>query len=218
MAKASFAATTQTCRHTETCEGRDAFFSRHPKEDMKTLSKLLVMTAITAASAANAQTYGEIGYTSVTTKENLSLSGSTYNIKASPTALRGIFGYELNPNLAIEALGAFGLSDSTIKANGVSVSGFTMEIDNVIGVYLKPKTQLNGNLELFGRVGFAHSKGTASAAGVASSSASENGFSYGAGLSYAINPTTSLNADYMSYLNKDGFKANGFTFGVGFKF
>lgn len=185
---------------------------------MKTRSKLLAWAAVAITAAANAQTYGEIGYASVTTKENISLLGNAYNFKATPTALRGIFGYELNPNLAIEALGAFGLSDDSFKVNGINVPGLKMEIDHVVGVYLKPKTKLNENVEIFGRIGFARAKGTVSAIGVGSESSSANSFSYGAGLSYAINPTTSLNADYMSYLNKDRFKANGFTFGVGFKF
>lgn len=185
---------------------------------MKLSSNLLALAAIAITTAATAQTYGEIGYTSVTAKETIALNGSSYDVKASPTALRGIFGYELNQNLAIEALAAFGLSDATVKVNGAGIPGLKMEIDNVVGVYLKPKTKLNDNMEMFGRVGFARGKGTFSAIGVGSESSSANSFSYGAGLSYAIDPTTSLNADYMSYLNKDGFKANGFTFGVGFKF
>lgn len=185
---------------------------------MKTRSKLLALAAVAITAAANAQTYGEIGYLSATAKEDSPLNDSTpLNIKATPTALRGIFGYELNPNLAIEALGAFGLSDATVKVNGISNAAIKMEIDNVVGIYLKPKTKLNDSIEMFGRLGFARTKGTISVAGIGVE-AHESGFSYGLGLSYAINTTTSLNADYMSYLNKDGVKANGFTFGVGFKF
>ena len=67
-----------------------------------------------------------------------------------------------------------------------------------MGVYLKPKVKLNDAIEIFGRVGYARFKGTVSGAGI-SETASENGFSYGAGLSYAINPTTYLNVDYMQY-------------------
>lgn len=184
---------------------------------MKTRSKLLAWAAVAITTAANAQTYGEIGYLSSTGEYNETYNGSTDNYKGSPTALRGIFGYELNPNLAIEALGAFGLSDATVKVNGISNAAIKMEIDNVVGIYLKPKTKLNDSIEMFGRLGFARTKGTISVAGIGVD-AHESGFSYGWGLSYAINPTTSLNADYMSYLNKDRFKANGFTFGVGFKF
>jgi opacity protein-like surface antigen len=181
---------------------------------MKTISKILALVTMTAAAAANAQTYGEIGYTATTYKEN----SNNIGIKASPAAVRGIIGHELNPNLAIEGLVAFGLGDATVKVNGQSMSTIKLEIDNAIGIYLKPKTKLNDNVEVFGRVGFSRVKGTVSAAGYGSESGTDNGFSYGAGLSYAINPGTSLTADYMSYLNKDGAKVNGFTFGVGFKF
>lgn len=181
---------------------------------MKTISKILALAIMTVAVAANAQTYGEIGYTGTTYKDN----SDNIGIKASPAAVRGIIGQELNPNLAVEGLVAFGLGDATVKVNGRSVSTIKLEIDNAIGLYLKPKTKLNDNVEIFGRVGIARVSGSVTATGFGTESGSDNGFSYGAGLSYAINPSTSLTADYMSYLNKDGAKINGFTFGVGFKF
>lgn len=179
------------------------------------MKKYAVVTAIALASvAAQAQIYGEVGYTSTNATQNIYGDG----IKASPSALRGFLGYELNPNLAVEGMVAFGMSDATVKVNGVSATGVKLEIDNAFGLYLKPKAKLNDQVEIFGRVGFARVKGTISAAGFGSESDSDSSFSYGAGLSYAINPTTSLNADYMQYRSKDGFKVNGFTFGVGFKF
>lgn len=169
---------------------------------------------VSAAMGAQAQMYGEIGYTTATAKQNI----DGLSIQASPTALRGIVGYEQNPNLALEGLVAFGLHDATIKVNGVSGPNVKFKINNVVGIYLKPKAQLNEQVELFGRVGFVSAKGTTSAPGLGSESNSENSFSYGAGLSYAINPSTSLKVDYMQYLNEDGFKVNGLTFGLGFKF
>lgn len=179
------------------------------------MKKFAIASAVAlAAIGAQAQTYGEIGYTATTAKTNVDGDG----IKASPSAIRGIFGYELNPNLAIEGMVAFGMSDATVKFNGQSVPGVKMEIDNAIGLYIKPKTKLNDSVEVFARAGFARVKGTVSATGYGSETDSENSFSYGAGMSYAINPTTALNVDYMQYLNKDGFKVNGFTFGIGFKF
>lgn len=182
---------------------------------VSTMKKLLIASALAmAAVGAHAQTYGEVGYTTTTAKQNFDGDG----IKASPAAIRGIFGYELNPNLAVEGMVAFGMSDATIKLNGQSISGAKMEIDNAIGIYIKPKTKLNDSVEVFARAGMARVKGTVSVAGFGSETDSANSFSYGAGLSYAINPKTALNVDYMQYLSKDGFKVNGFTFGVGFKF
>lgn len=179
------------------------------------MKKLIIVTAIAlAAVGAQAQTYGEIGYTSVTAKD--SSNGSS--IEASPSAIRGILGYELNPHLAIEGMVGFGMSDDTIKVNGANLSSAKLAIDSVFGVYLKPKTKLNEKVEVFARVGFAEVKGTTTVTGFGSETSKESSLSFGAGMSYAINPTTSFNADYMQYLSKDGFKANGFTFGVGFKF
>lgn len=179
------------------------------------MKKIAIATLVAlAAIGAQAQTYGEIGYTSTTFKEN----DSGFSLKASPSAIRGILGYELNPNLAIEGMAAFGMSDASLKVNGVKFPGAKLEIDNSLGLYLKPKMKLSDAVEIFGRVGFSRVKGTFTDEGVGSESSSDSSFSYGAGLSFAVNPTTSLNADYMQYLSKDGVKINGFTFGVGFKF
>lgn len=179
------------------------------------MKKTALAFAIALASiGAQAQMYGEVGYTAATAKDKIDAT----RIEATPSALRGIVGYELNPNLAVEGMLAFGMSDAVVKANGVGVSGVKLKIDNAVGIYLKPKTKLNDQIELFGRLGLARVKGTITAAGFATESGSDSSFSYGAGLSYAINAKTSVNADYMQYLSQDGFKVNGFTFGVGMKF
>ena len=176
--------------------------------------KLAIASALTlAAFSASAQMYGEIGFTAVKYEENV----FGYKAESSPTAIRGIFGYEINPNLAIEGLAAFGLSDDKIKVGGYTIPGANFKVDNVFGIYAKPKFKFTPELEGFVRAGFAQSKGTASLNGQ-SSSASESGFSYGLGVNYALNKTTSLNVDYMSYLDKNESKATGFTFGVGYKF
>ena len=176
--------------------------------------KLAIASALTlAAFSASAQMYGEVGVSAVTYEE--SFQGN--KLKSSPVAIRGIFGYEINPNFAVEGLVAFGMSDDDVKLNGNTVARSNFKVDNVFGIYAKPKVKLTPELEGFVRAGFAQSKGTASLNGQ-SSSASESGFSYGLGLNYALNKTTSLNVDYMSYLDKNESKATGFTFGVGYKF
>ncbi|PIT77015.1 porin family protein [Limnohabitans sp. G3-2] len=178
------------------------------------MKKFAITAAIALASvAAQAQIYGEVGYTTTRAK----ITGDGEVGKASPSALRGFLGYELNPNLAVEGMAAFGMSDATVKVDGVATEA-KLEIDNAVGLYLKPKVKLNDDVEMFGRVGFARVKGTLSVPGLGSETYRDSGFSYGAGLSYAINPSTSLNADYMHYFSKDGIKVNGFTVGVGFKF
>jgi opacity protein-like surface antigen len=177
---------------------------------MKTISVASVLAI--AAIGAQAQTYGEVGYTSTTFK-----GGAVGNTQeGSPSVIRAILGYEINPNLAVEGMGAFGISDSTFKYNGERVPGVKLKADNALGVYLKPKMKLSESVEIFGRVGYTRVKGTVSYTDPISSN--YNSFSYGAGLGYAIDSKTSLNVDYMQYINKDGFKINGFTLGVGYKF
>jgi opacity protein-like surface antigen len=178
--------------------------------------KKIALASVLAAAAigVQAQTYGEIGYTSTTFKETV----DGFTVKASPSAIRAILGYELNPNLAVEGMAAIGMGGASIKVNDVSIPDLKLKVENAVGVYLKPKMKLNDAVEVFGRLGYASVKGTLYATGLGSDSGTDNSFSYGAGLSYAIDPKTSLNGDYMQYLSKDGAKVNGFTFGVGYKF
>ncbi len=177
--------------------------------------KLAIASALTlAAFGASAQMYGEIGVTAAKYKENLEPG---FNAKSSPTALRGVFGYEINPNFAIEGMVGVGMSDDNLKVNGNTVPGVKMEVDSIFGIYAKPKIKFTPELEGFVRAGFAQSKGTFSGFGE-QYSAKESGFSYGLGMSYALNPKTSRNIDYMSYLDKNEVKVNGFTFGLGYKF
>ena len=179
---------------------------------MKKIALASVLTL--AAIGAQAQTYGEIGYTSNTFKGT---SDDGTEVKVSPSSIRGILGYELNPNLALEGMAALGIGDATIKAGGVSIDA-TAKINNAFGVYLKPKMKLNDAIEIFGRVGYARLKITAPGDNGADESTSESRYAYGAGLSYAIDPKMSLNVDYMQYQKKDGVTANGFTLGDGYKF
>jgi opacity protein-like surface antigen len=176
--------------------------------------KLAIASALTlAAFSASAQMYGEVGVSAVTVEE--SFPGN--KLKASPVAIRGIFGYEINPNFAVEGLVAFGMSDDDVKLNGNTVGRSNFKVDNMFGIYAKPKVKLTPELEGFVRAGFAHSKATTSIDGK-SSSGSLSSFSYGLGVNYALNKTTSVNVDYMSYLDKNESKDTGFTFGVGYKF
>ena len=188
--------------------------------------KHVIATALTlAAFSASAQVYGEIGYAKIQLK-----GGDLDQVETSPTAIRGIIGFEINPNFAIEGLAAFGMNDGDYKANKDKFRPphAKIKIDNIFGIYAKPKIKFTPELEAFVRVGFAQTKGTYSypdfQAGTNnfypaySKSSSAGNFSYGLGMSYALNKKTSLNVDYMSYFEKDGVKVASFTFGAGYKF
>lgn len=176
--------------------------------------KLAIASALTlVAFSASAQMYGEIGYTAVKYEENL----YGLNAESSPSAVRGVLGFEINPNLAIEGMVGLGMGDDKVTLNGYTVPGVKMDIDSMLGLYVKPKFMLGPDLEGFVRLGFAQLKGSISGYGE-KWTANESSFSYGLGFSYALNQKTSLNVDYMTYLDKDDAKVNGFTFGVGYKF
>lgn len=182
---------------------------------MKNRFKFLCVAMLVASAGAHAQTtapsgglYGELGVTSV------KYSYAGYSI--TPKVLRGVLGYELHPNVAIEGMVGLGVSDGSTTFSGVKLVG---EVDHMMGLYVKPKVAVSPDLELFARVGFMRSKVTGSAPSFGvTGSATESDASYGLGARYSFSKTTALVVDYMSYYSKDGEKANGLTIGLGFKF
>ena len=179
----------------------------------KILKTAVAAAALVCVVGAQAQSkpgaspvYGELGWASITYKES--------GYKLQPGMVRAIVGTEVNPNLSVEGMLGFGVADDTVNIQGVRVTG---EINHAWGVFLKPKASVAPNLELFGRVGYVKTKVTASVPGYAISDTGGD-LAYGAGLSYKISDSTSLNADYMSYYNKDGVKGTGFTIGLGLRF
>lgn len=180
---------------------------------MKNRFKVLGVALLLAGAQAQTKVqsgplYGELGYAPV----KISFAG--YSI--TPKVLRGMLGYEVNPNLAVEGMLGLGVSDGSTTVSGVRVTG---EVDHMIGLYLKPKVTVTPELELFARAGIVRNKVTASVpAAVWTGSDTQSDVSYGLGLAYSINKTTSLVVDCMSYYSKDGVKGNGVTVGVGFKF
>ena len=161
---------------------------------------------------AQAQVYGELGYTSTTAKS----TDSTGTFKASPKAIRGIVGYEVHPNLAVEGMLSLGTGSSSISGPGVP-SGVNLKIQNTYGLYLKPKAKVSDGLEVFGRIGYAKAKYKAS---FNSNSVKENedSLSYGVGLSYALSSNVYLSLDYAQYIKTKDTKATGTTFGIGYRF
>ena len=182
---------------------------------MPSYSKLAQVSALAvlsfAAMSVSAQPspskiYGEVGYTQLSYKES--------GYKADPGVLRAVIGTEINPNVNLEAMIGVGITDGSTRISNVTV---TSQVDRFWGLYVRPKVMLSPDVELFGRVGYASSKVTASIPGYALSD-SGNSMSYGAGVSFKVAQNTSLVADYMSYYSKDGVKATGFSVGLGFKF
>lgn len=163
---------------------------------------LLGTTAHAQQQPATSPVYGELGYSWLNIKGN--------GADTDSGALRGILGYDLMPNLAVEGMLAGGTSSD-------SNQGVTMKLHDSYGLFLKPKVDVGSNVELFGRLGWAHSHVRASCA-TGCSDASGNDFAYGLGLNYKVNRQVSVGLDYAHLMDKGGVKVDGVTLGVGYRF
>jgi outer membrane protein W len=180
---------------------------------MKTLTQTLAIAAIAvSATAAQAQLYGEIGYSA------LKISGPAPigKIEASPKMLGLTVGYGVLNNVAVEAMLGLNAGDDAAKADGEATNG-KMKIERAFGLFVKPRAMLGANVEVFGRFGYARTTANTTTPD-ASNSADSNGFAYGLGANYYFNAKTYLSVNYMKLSNKDEGKIDGFTFGLGMKF
>lgn len=178
-------------------------------------ASLLLITTLSGAQQIAKTSYGEVGIT------NLSIKSDNLDRTFSPTLVKFAVGTEINQNLDVE-----GFYATTIKKDSYSetYNGNSVDIGikaSSYGVYLKPKTKIANDLELFAKLGYATSKLEASASaaqGSASDSDTESSFSYGIGLKKYITKDVFGVIDYSNYYKKDGVSANGLTFTIGASF
>ncbi|OWQ46022.1 hypothetical protein CDL60_15505 [Roseateles noduli] len=167
----------------------------------------IAAAALLLAGAAQAQAvkpalYGEVGYSFIT----IDAGGPDLE----PGLLRGIVGWNVHPYLAVEGLLATGVKDD-------NTDGVKTKVSNAYGFYLKPKYDFGNGIQVFGRLGYVHTKIKSSFGGL-SASGSDDDVSYGVGVSYAFSKQWYGALDYTSYYNKDGVKASGVTLGAGYRF
>jgi outer membrane autotransporter protein len=161
-------------------------------------ASLLVGVAAHAQQAPTASPlYGELGYSWTQIHGN--------GFKATPGAVRGIIGYDLNPNLAVEGMLEGGTRDAT--DNGV-----TAKLQSSYGLFVKPKYDF-GNAEVFARAGWARTNLDLSTGNVSS-----NDFAYGVGAKYNVTPRMNVGLDYTRLADKNGVKVDGVTLGLGYHF
>jgi hypothetical protein len=181
---------------------------------MKKMIRFLSVTAVlaTAAAAAQAQVYVEGSVTGLTAKE--SVSGVNY--KSKPSTFSGLVGYNVHPNVDVEGYLALGAGETDITSNGVS-TGDKLKAKSSFGVFVKPKVMVSPELEVFGRLGFLENKYD-TIVGKSSSRTTNGSAAFGVGANYYFDKRTYVTGSYMNYNNKDGFKVNGLSIGVGYKF
>ncbi len=171
---------------------------------MKLMIKTATIAALAlAAAGAQAQLYGEIGYSWL----DVDGGGSSVDLGA----LTGTVGYGVHPNLAVEGMLAFGIQDDKIGSAKV-------ELEHSYGLFAKPRVMLSPNFELFGRLGYVESKLKASAAGYRSLTDTDGDWAYGVGGNYYFDRNSYLSANYLRFYDKDNVKGDGFSIGVGMKF
>lgn len=133
-------------------------------------------------------------------------------------ALVAKVGTKINPYFSAELRAGFGVADETASVDDFSA---TIEIDYLVGGYgvlgIPNKTPVYPYVVL----GFTKGELTLSAtgpAGSASASASETDMSYGVGANFDITSNVQMNAEYMSYIDKDGAEISGISVGASYLF
>jgi len=123
-----------------------------------------------------------------------------------PQAARLAFGKNVHPNWALEG---FYLTTYTKDSR----PGFDATATHY-GLALKPKVAMTDSTELFARLGWSHANMTVATDG----SRTGTDFTYGWGIQTAFTKSVYGQLDYMTYYDKEGTSAKGFTLAIGTRF
>lgn len=173
---------------------------------------LVLLSSLSWAQQSEKTSYGEVGITA------LSIKADELNHTFSPTLMKFTVGTQINPNLDVEGFyaGTLVSDDASMVIDSVKAQ-YKLKASSY-GVYLKPKTKLSNDVELFAKLGYATSKVELSASfnqNSASASESKSRMSYGIGIKKEFTKDIFGVIDYTSYYKKDGISVNGFTFAIG---
>lgn len=147
----------------------------------------LAVIAVAAPAVVHAQTapvtgfYGNLGYSNT--------DGSGVDLGA----IQGRLGYRANNWLGVEGEVAAGIDHDKVNvAPGVDAKVKLKHQEALYGVGFVPVTP---NLDLLARVGYGHSKATASVAGTRVSDSGDS-WNFGAGAQYHLDGKNGVRADY----------------------
>lgn len=172
----------------------------------------LVLSAAQAQSsdpAANPKMYAEIGYSTV----KLQTRSDGDHWKASPSLVTGTFGYQFHPNIAVEGVLGFGAGKDEVKHNGETTDE-QIKLGNLFGVFVRPSVSFGDSVEVFGRVGWAHTQLKSSTDG----NDRDSSLAYGIGAQFKLSKTSYLQANWTSYYNKHDTKIEGIGLAYGLRF
>lgn len=167
---------------------------------------LMCMFSMSAmAEEAKSNMYGGVQYAMTTYDE-------TGVEDLNPTALVFVIGNKFNKNFALEGRIGIGMGDDSLS--GLPV---TLEIDSFVGVYAKGIVPVSSTVDLYGIIGYTDGEVTVSAPGI-SLSASESDTSLGFGVDFAVSKTTSMNLEYINYIDSNGTTLDAISVGANFAF
>ena len=165
---------------------------------------------MSVVSVVNAQTIAPKYYLELGA---VSLKVAADGVNASPHAARLVVGREIDQTFSIEGSYMATVSDDTVNVGntnvGVGLSSY--------GMYLKSNLVSFGKMNLFGRLGYSHTKLT-SKDGRWLSDSEVNSLSYGLGMQATLNKDWHFQSGYTVFSNKDSTKAKGFGISLGYQF
>jgi hypothetical protein len=123
--------------------------------------------------------------------------------------LRLVAGMKLDEYLAVEFHGATGGSDD--------IYGLDVELDYLVGGFLKGIVPLSDNARLFGLLGYSEVKLTASGFGL-NESGRDDDVSFGAGAEVDVTDTLAISADVTRYLSQADYDLDAYSIGLRYRF
>jgi Outer membrane protein beta-barrel domain len=175
------------------------------KSNALLLGLLITMSTLVNAQVSTPKYYVELGEVSMKVVAN--------GVNASPLVARLVVGREIDQTFSVEGSYMASVSDDTVSVGntnvGVGLSSY--------GVYLKSNLISFKQMNLFGRLGYAHTRLT-STDGRWLGDSEDNSLSYGLGMQASLNKDWHFQSGYTVFSNKDGSKVKGFGLSLGYQF
>ena len=134
------------------------------------------------------------------------LGGVLYDVDSDLYGIQGRLGWQSKGYFGAEVEGSFGVSgdETTAFDFGTGLVNSEAEIDTQIAAFAVGRYPVSNRFNVLGRVGYHNTEFDVESTfndGMPEfeDDFSEDGFAYGAGVEYALNPRTSIRADYTIY-------------------
>ncbi|WP_447555573.1 outer membrane beta-barrel protein [Vreelandella sp. EE22] len=175
---------------------------------MKLVVKVAVIAALGFGGSAFAQSF-QVGYPQAYVGADamawrLDLSGVSEDFDSA--ALRLVGGIKLDDYLAVEFHGATGGSDS--------VYGAKVELDYLVGGFLKGIVPLGNSARIHGLVGYSELKLSVDGFG----SGRDDGISFGGGAEFDVADNLAISGDIIRYLSPSEYDFDAASLGLRYRF